>query len=239
MCSTFGSQTQFISLCDPNWQFACFDSIIAHMQINGLGGPSPGGNSVFMVYTNNDQDHGGLYDVTLLGGPRGCVWFTKGFGGASTIYLEKIECTSASILPQINIGDGGTPSNNYGTTIVMMNGFSLGGPSGGSVFQTGPGIDIHGGVVNLQNVHCEEMPVCVEVANTISGLIGWIQNINGGSGSPAPPCTGVIQLDGTNLAGNTVLSQILAGSCTNVVTDAQSGGSNRSTAITTPMIFNP
>ncbi len=94
------------------------------------------------------------------------------------------------------------------------------------------------GFVTVDGVHCESMPVCVEVNNTAAvanGLV-WLNNINGGSGAPAPACTGLIQLDSTNTVQNTIVSMTpQASTCTNTITNAVSGGSNFTSTVIKPI----
>lgn len=114
----------------------------------------------------------------------------------------------------------------------------LGGSSSGGTYQTSSGITIYGGFVQVEGGHAEEMPTGIEVANgaTIASGMTWIKNFNASSNSPAPTCTGVIQLDVNNTPGNTVVEMVPAsGSCTNTINNGQSGGTSYTGNVTKPM----
>jgi len=53
------------------------------------------------------------------------------------------------------------------------------------------------------------------------------------------PAIGTINLQSGNNPGNTIIGQVPAGSCTNVVSNSQPGGTSRGTPITTDITFNP
>jgi hypothetical protein len=241
MCDAFSTSTHFITLCDSNWHFACFNSILRNIQISARISVTAGG-STYMVYSRSTQDFGGLYNVYIYAGGRGGFWFEKGDGGASTFIIDGLSVSAASPLAMVKIGDTVGSGLNVGTTAVTIHNLVLGGPSSGGTYQTGDGLLLFGGFSSVENVHCEEMIICIHVAipsSTGNGDIVRIHNVNAASGAPAPACTGAIFLDATNNPGNTIIGQVPAGSCSNVVANSQSGGSSRGTAITTDLTFNP
>lgn len=235
MCNAFDAATVFIELCDPNWHFACFNASLRHMEV------SVGSGTAYAIHSRATQDFGGLYNTYIFsngGSGRGCVHFEKGDGGASYVGLIRVSCSANSNAPQIKIGNTIASGLNYGTTIVHMEGMVLGGASSGGTYQTTSGIQINGGVTTILGAHCESMPVCIEVNVGVTGNaeVMWLQNINAGSGAPAPTCTGVIQLTGINVPGNTVVSQIPTnGSCTSTIQNGQVGGTNFSGQIAKPI----
>lgn len=225
MCDSFNSTTNFVELCDPNWHFACLDSGLRNIQLFATRAAASAAGFA-MVHSNNTQDFGGLDHVYLYGGLRQCAFFEKGYGGASTVQIHHVSCSTDSASAQIQIG---SVSNNYGTTIINMQDIILGGSSSGGTYQTGSGILILGGFVEVNGVHCESMPVCIEVNNSAAVANGMVSitNINSGSGAPAPACTGQIQLDSTNTVLNTLITMVpQQSSCTNTITNGVSGGNN-------------
>lgn len=239
MCDAFGGATNFIELGDPNWHFACFNMSLTKLSVFSLRSIAAAGGTA-MVHTNCAQDFGGLRDVYFYSGGRSCLIFEKGYGGASQVVLENLSCTPASVNNAGIVIGSTNPALNYGSTNISFRNIVVGGPSSANFHLQG-GIIIYGGFGLAENIHCENVIVCLEMAipATGNGDLWTITNINAGSGAPAPACTGVIQLDGTNQPGNAIISQVPAGSCANVVTNAQTGGINQTTRIRLPKLFDP
>lgn len=233
MCDAFSTSTHFVTLCDTNWHSAALNCIARDIQFSASNAVTASGNT-YMVYSNNTQDFGGLYNVYIYASGRGCIWFEKGFGGASTMTIENFSCSAHAPIAMIRLGDTVASGLNLGTTIVTLRNIVLGGPSSGSSFQLGSGILIQGGFHTIENVHCEEMPICIDVniPSTGNGDQVRIHNVNAGSGAPAPACTAVIVLESGNTPGNTIVGQVPAGSCSNVVANSQPSGTSRTTPIT-------
>lgn len=215
-----------VELGDPNWHFACFNVKPREISVSAPPVGNPGGA---IVHTRCNQDFGGVEHVYIYGGNRTCLWFEHGDGGASTIILDRLSCSTSSNGPQVKIGNTFGSGLAYGTTIIEINDLVLGGPSAGGSFQTGNGLLLQGGgQVSVKGGHAEEMPAGIEIdfpsgtgnADTIS-----IERFNAGSGAPAPTSNAVIQIDATSRAAQFInLKQIPGGSCTNVVSDGRSGG---------------
>jgi hypothetical protein len=244
MCNTFSSSTHFIELCDPTWHFACFGSklktlsVFADRTIGATGGFA-------LVHTNNVQDFGGLDHVYFYAGQRGCIDFEKGYGGASTVQIIYVSCNAASTNTiMMHIGNTVGSGLAYGSTIFEIQDLVLGGPSSCTpTCQTQPGLVLTGGgFFDIQGVHCENTgQFCITVDIPVTGNNDMVRlhNINAGWGTPGIACLGTIFLASTNNAGNTIMGMIPPGSCSNVVNNGQSGGTNRTTAIGMDMIFNP
>jgi hypothetical protein len=240
MCNAFDQSTHFIELCDPNWHFACFNAGLRHIELFASRSVSAG-NLVAMIHTNAAQDFGGLSYVYIYSGARSCSWFEKGFGGASQVIYDHVSCTASGSNVMMRFGNTVASGLNYGSTNLELHDLVLGGPSSGNL-QTAPGILLQGGFYDVTNVHCEGIPVCVQVQipSTGNGDQVSIRNVNASGGGGGTACTGTIQLDPTNVPGNTSIAQVPAGSCANVVTDAQPSGVSRNTAINgIPIVFNP
>lgn len=240
ICDVFNQSVHFIELCDPNWHFACFDSSLRNLSLsNSRVIPSAIGTA--MVHSNATQDFGGLSRVYIYSGERECVNFEKGFGGASSVVLEYVSCNISSSAGNPGLVFGNTVASglNYGTTMIKLDTIVLSGPSSGTLM-AGSGMVLKGGFYDIQNVHCEAIPTCVFLqipSATGNGDIVRMHNINAGGGPVT--CTGVITLDSANRPGNLIVGQVPAGSCINVVTNGQPSGSNRTTAITSDVTFNP
>lgn len=235
-CDAFNSTTNFVDLCDPNWHFTCFNAKTNHIQLSTRQSVSGG---AFMIYSDATQDMGGVYDTYVYSGGQGCVWFRTGYGGASVMTIEDISCNGNSAGPMIQIGDTVASGLNLGSTAVYLKKILLGGPSSGPPFQTGPGVSLLGGHTTLLVAHCEQMPKCVLVnlPTDSNNLTASLQNVN--AGANVVSCTGAVSFAVTNRNNNTVLTQIIPGSCTHVVENGQSGGANYDLEILTPARFNP
>ena len=239
MCDSFNASTHFMEICDPNWHFACFNARLEDIEIFATRTVTAS-NKIAMIHSNAGQDFGGLSHVYIYAGERMCTWFEKGYGGASTMNFEHVSCTAAGSNTMMQFGNTNASGLNLGTTIIEMNNIVLGGPSSGTL-QTAPGIVLLGGQYGITGAHCEDIPVCIEVdmVNIGNQDTVRIHNVNAGSGIGGTACTGVIQLDPTNTPGNAIIGQIPSGSCTNTVTNAQSGGTSRSSQVILDVIFNP
>jgi hypothetical protein len=226
-CSGWNASVPVVVLCDPNWQFTCFGAMTLHFSVYVPRTASPASN-VPVIYSNNTQDFGGVYDTYIYGGLRQCLAYEKGYGGASTFTLDHLSCSTDSNSVQVRIGSS-TSAINVGSTAVRFIAPVLGGSSSGGTYQAASGIIIYGGYVQIESGHAEQMPTGIEVNNSaaIANGMVWIKNFNAGSSAPAPTCTGVIQLDGSNTPGNTVIEMTPAsGSCTNTISNGQSGGTS-------------
>ena len=223
-CTSFSSTVPMMVLCDPNWQYACFGAQLLHYAVYASRSGSASSN-IPVIYSNNDQDFGGLHDTYIYGGLRQCFAYEKGYGGAATFTLDHVYCGTASSSAQIRIGST-TTALNVGTTAVRFIAPALGGPSSGGTYQTASGILIYGGYDEIEGGHAESMAVGIEVNNGGSIAAGqvWIKNFNAGSGGSAPTFVGTIQLDSTNTPGNTVLEMIQTSSSGYTINNAQSSG---------------
>jgi hypothetical protein len=244
MCDSFNSLTHFIEICDPNWHFACFGSRLRYISVFSSRNISAS-NQVYMIHTNNVQDFGGLDHVYIYAGQRGCTWFEKGFGGASTVQVQYVSCNGASTLTHMmRFGNTVASGLAYGTTIFEIKDLVLGGPSSCTpTCQTQPGILLQGGgFFDIAGVHCEnsgEVCITVDIPATGNGDLVRLHNINAGSSPPATACTGVIQLNGTNVPGNTIVGMTVQGSCSNTVTNLQPGATSVTGSIVLDRVFNP
>lgn len=239
MCSAFNVATHFIELCDPTIQTACFTTRLEEINVfsNRLVAAD---NLIFMVHTNATQHDGGLRNVAIYSGGRGCSWFEKGFGGASTVTFEFVECNSSGANTMIKFGNTNASGLNYGTTIFNIRNIIMNGPSSGNL-QTGPGMTIQGGFYDILGVHCEGIVVCITIDIAASAVNDQVRmhNVNAANTS-GTPCTGTIQLNATNNPGNTIIGMVPPSSCTNNVTNLQGGASIAGgTAIFTDIRPNP
>lgn len=239
-CSAWDANTVQMELGDPNAHFACFNTELHHMVLRSSSG------TAYMGHSNCAQDFGGLYQTYFYsngGSGRPCFHYEKGYGGASTFVIRDVSCSANSNSAMFWIGNSVASGLNLGTTMVEMTNIVMGGSSAvGGSHQTGTGILINGGFVNIDRFHFESMVSGVTVAIPATGNadVVTIQNGNGGSGVAAVPCIGVVVLDGTNLSGNAVISQIQAGAtCTHTINNGQSSGVSYDPAVTQPAIFNP
>jgi hypothetical protein len=244
LCNSFSTTTPFIEVCDPNWHFACFGSKLKNISVfaDRTVGVSSG---TYMIHSNNVQDFGGLDHVYIYAGQRGCTDFEHGYGGASTVSIQYVSCNGAST-NTIMMLFGNTVASGlaYGSTIFEITDLVLGGPSSCSpTCQTQPGVVFRGGgFYDVNGVHCENAgQFCITVDIPVTGNNDMVRlhNINAGWGAPGVACLGTIFLAGTNTQGNTIIGMVPPGSCSAVVSNGQSGGTNRTAAIGMDMVFNP
>jgi hypothetical protein len=239
MCNAFDAATHFIELCDPTVQVACFTTRLEEINIfsNRLVAAN---NLVFMIHTNSVQHDGGLRNVDIYSGGRGCTWFEKGYGGAAMVTFEFVECNAAGANTMMKFGNTNASGLNYGTTIFNLRNINMGGPTSGNL-QTGPGMTIQGGFYDIVGVHCEGIVTCITIDIAASAVNDQVRmhNVNAANTS-GTPCTGTIQLNATNNPGNTIIGMVPPSSCTNNVTNLQ-GGANilGGTAIFTDIRPNP
>jgi hypothetical protein len=228
-CATWGGSTNMVELCDPNWHFTCFGAEARDIIFRLPQSAALTTNTTAVLHSNNDQDFGGVNNVYIYSGQRTALAYETGFGGASTFVINHLSVSANSGQPQVRIGSAaGSGLINVGSTNVLLSDLALGGGSTGPPSQTGPGVVIFGGITDTTNVHCEQMPVCIEYQDpTGAGQhIHRADGINAGSGAPSPTCTGVIQLDSTNTPGNLLISRVMIGSCSQTLTNGQSGGTS-------------
>ncbi|OSJ22148.1 hypothetical protein BSZ19_47040 [Bradyrhizobium japonicum] len=227
MCDAINPSLHFIELCDPNWQRTCFNARMEHLSIFSKSTVAAA-SSTFLVHSNVTQDFGGLFDIYMYGGGRGCTWFEKGYGGAGYVKIEDVGCQSNTSTNQMQFGNAGNPSLNYGTTIFEMRNIGIGGPSSGTL-QTGFGMVLEGdGFFDITGMHCEGTPVCINIhlgAVPAVGSMVTIRNLNAGSGAGSP-CLAAISLQAGNSPGNTAVSMVPGGSCTYNVSNGQPGGTS-------------
>ncbi|WP_136623646.1 hypothetical protein [Bradyrhizobium centrolobii] len=240
MCDSFSAASNFVEICDPNWQFACFGAMLRDITIFATRTVTAN-DGVALIHSNNIQDGGAIDHVYAYPGKRMCLWFQKGYGGASTVSIENFFCAinGGANQPAMILGDTVASGMNYGTTGISIKNLGVGGPSS-APFHQGPGIIFRGGFPIIENVHCENMGECVQFdipAATGNGNIARIHNINAGSGTVT--CNGVITLTGNNNAGNVIMGQIVAGSCTHTVNNGQASGVSYDSSIGQDACFNP
>lgn len=238
VCSTFFAATHFIELCNPNWHFACFDARVEAMVLAVDRAQSANAN-IAMVHSNNVQHTGGLVQVYILAGNRTCFFYQKGYGGASYVTAEDIECGYNGSNFGIRIGDSTASGMNVSGTVFDMNKMVVGGASTAPLASQAAFV-IQGGLVQIRNSHSEQIPQGIVIDSqgaSVASTMVKISNYNAGTGSV--PCTGTVQFNATNTIGNTIMEMIPGGSCTNVVTNGMTGGANLTTGIIQQTKFTP
>lgn len=229
VCDTYTAALNTFTICDPVWAFACFTA--QYRNISFSASRTLAGNSnIFMIYSNNVQDFGGLYNVYIYPGQRGCVDFEKGYGGASTVFIEKLSCNQGSV-NNVMVKIGNTPGSglNFGSTIVSLKDLVLAGPSSGQQ-QLQPALQILGGFTSAENVHCEiitEACVQISVPSSANGEQINLKNVNSQGVATSQTCNGVVELVSGNNPGNTIIQSVpVSSTCTNTIANGQAGGSN-------------
>lgn len=238
LCDAYNTTLNGFTLCDPTWQFACLGTQFRNISLHASRNVAVAGGT-FMVYSNNLQDFGGLYNVYFYSGQRGCFHFEKGYGGSSWVGAEQISCNASSPNnPMIRLGNTAASGMNFGSSIVKVRELVLGGPSS-SPFHLQTGIQVYGGFTNIENVHCENINgQCIYVESPAGGnpIQMRFTNINSQGCASGGTCTGVITLAGTNDPGNAIFSMIPASTYAHVIENGQVGGTHYNTSVKGPLI---
>lgn len=236
LCDAYNLNIAAFTICDPVWGFACLGTKYKSISFSASRSVAVAGG-VFMIYSNNLQDFAGLEDVYVYAGQRGCVWFEKGYGGASWVGVQKVSCNAGSPNnPMMRFGNTAASGMNFGSSIISIRDIVLGGASS-APFQLQSGMQIYGGFAKIENVHCELINLqCIYVESPATGnaIIMHFTNINsqGCSGS----CSGIITLASTNDPGNVIFSQIPQSTYTHVIENAQPGGVSFNVTVKLPII---
>ncbi|EJN10467.1 hypothetical protein PMI42_06243 [Bradyrhizobium sp. YR681] len=238
MCGTFFAATHFVELCDPNTHFACFDARIEAMGLIANRTQAANAN-IAMVHSNNTQHSGGATHIQIQAGNRGCFFYQKGYGGASYVTIEDIECGFNGSNYGIRIGDTTASGMNVTGVVFDINKFAVGGPSTAPLAAQAAFL-VNGGLVQIRNGHGEQIPAGIVVdsqGGSLAATMVKISNVNFGSGTVT--CTGQVQLNGTNTSGNIVMEMIPGASCTNIVSNGMAGGVSYNTNIVQQVKFTP
>lgn len=238
ICDTYSTGFDVVQLCDVNTHFACFDTILEDFQIfitSSIQGAS--GRSV--VYTNSAQHESGMRRMVIYPGAcgRGATYET-GYGGATYIIMDSVEVKGGKSDANCPGGGGAQIYINYGTTQVIITNLVISGYGSGSGGPRHFGLLISGGFVDIVGVHPEQItdPVTVNIPGGVTAGMVRARSVTGGVN-----CTGLFTLTGTNTIGNFMISPPMAqNSCTNLVTNNQSGASGHMTgASATDVVFTP
>lgn len=209
----FDINTHCVTLGDPNSRQACFRSGLRYLTLTFPRGIAVS-SGIAMVYSNSTQDGGGLEQVYMYAGQRIGIKFEIGYGGASTVILDKVSISYEGANPAVSF--------NYGSTVVDVRDLVIGAPSSGfnatvdSIVLNGSG-----GMYKFDGGHTELVPNGFNVNLTGSAQV-TIKNWTGGNG-----CTQLVTLATANTPGNLSLEQCAKNGATRLVTNGQPSGSNR------------
>lgn len=193
--------SHLITMCDSQSQLACFGSMIEGLSLNGAGSGNAG-TAVF--FSNNIQQADFLRNVIIVGGNRGCILLTNGYGGAAYIGMVDIEAGANNLNnPCISVS--------YSSAIVKMVGMVIEVP--GSLAQTA--IAVTGGHLNLQSFHTEGYQTGVFLNIAPGAGMGQLMNLTGGGG-----CTSLVVRQGGSAANVHVIGRAYRGGCTNALNNA-------------------
>lgn len=140
-------------------------------------------SGISMVYTDNAQHDGGLYEVKIFGGNARCAFFETGVGGASRYTFEKVETfnhgagggASASTNAQITL--------NYGGLLSPIREVVMGCPGNAYVGPNAIGLEITGGFVAGDMIHPDVgIPTGIRINNaTVNDGMVILRNVIGAS----------------------------------------------------------
>lgn len=226
----FDVSTHCITLGNPNTHMAALRSGLRRLTLTYKRGilVTPG---THMVYSNNTQDGGGLFEVYMYTGQRGGYFYEIGYGGASTMTINTVSIS----LEGPNAGF----RCNVGTTCVIAHGLVIGAPTSG-LNTTTDAIQLlgsTGGMYDFENCHIEQVPngFSVNLTNSVSQVS--IRNCTGGNGM-----TQLITLVSGNALGNCSLERCAKNGSTILLTNGQPSGANRTTDVQPKdgiVFFNP
>lgn len=239
LCDAYNASIHAFTICDALWQFACLGTQYRNLSFHASRNVAVSGGAS-MLYSNNLQDFGGLYNVYVYCGQRLCIHIEKGYGGSSWMGIERISVNSSSPNnPMIKIGNTAASGMNLGSTIVSIRDIVIGGPSS-APYHMQSGMYVYGGFTNIENVHCENINgECIYVESPASGnpIQMRFTNINSQGCASGGTCNGIVTLAGTNDPGNVIFSMIPAGGgYAHVINNGQPGGTSYNANIKGPLI---
>lgn len=140
-------------------------------------------SGVAMVYTDNAQHDGGLYEVKIFGGNAHCARFETGVGGASRFTFEKVETfnhgagggAAASVNSQIKLG--------YGGLLSPIRDIVMGCPGNAYSGPSAVGLEITGGFIAADGIHPDAgIPTGIRI-NSVDVNQGMVilRNVEGAS----------------------------------------------------------
>lgn len=224
----FDPGTHAITLGDPNSHLACLRAGLRNISVVFKRDLAVG-NDIYMVYSNNTQDGGGMDHVYLYCGNRGGIKYEIGYGGASGVEFNNISINFA--------GTNSAFECNVGTTVVDCRNMVIGAPSSG-INNTLNCVSLSGsgGMYKFDGGHMEQCPNGFLVNLSGSSMVS-IKNYTGGNG-----LNQLVSLANTNTIGNLSLEQCAKNGASNLVLNGQSSGSNRAADVTPKdaiVFFNP
>jgi hypothetical protein len=237
-CDSWSHTVNIVELCDPTWNYACFDAGMEHMQIYmTFSQDNNTSTTASVIETVNDQDTVLLDDVKIYPGMcRRGIYLHQGYGGSTYNTIRQLEFAGGG--SAVTEGCAGNPFFliQYGSTQVRLEDISGGGfsPSFGP---RDNGMLITGGFVRISGWHVEQIThqILVNIPGGLANGMVWLDSGIGGSG-----CNEMVQLVSGNTQGNfTIAPPDAVNGCTRLVTNGQSGGSNLTGPVLQSTIFNP
>lgn len=224
----FDPGTHCITLGDPNSHTACFRAGLRNISVFFKRDISVGA-SIYMVYSNNTQDGGGLDHVYLYCGNRGGIKYEIGYGGASGVEFNNVS---------INFAGSNTGFDcNVGTTIVDCRNMVIGAPSSG-INNTVNCVALSGtgGMYKFDGGHMELCPNGF-IVNLTGNAMATVKNYTGGNG-----LNQLVALTSTNTLGNFSMEQCAKNGSTILVSNGQPSGTSRTLDVMPKdgiVFFNP
>jgi hypothetical protein len=169
-CDSDASTQNFITLCDPLTQHACFYAKIKELTLFGANATSTG--TTAMVYSNNQQQADAIERVAIYPIARACVFTETGYGGASNFNISQLLCSMNVTATPFGI------SLNYDAAVQTVENSIF--ESSGSAADA---IEIQTGGMNIyRGIHIEGIANGFHV-NVPSGTTHptWISGITGGN----------------------------------------------------------
>jgi hypothetical protein len=211
MCDAgIGGGSNFVTLCDPNSQIACFGAQIADVGLSATITPT-GNAGTYMLYTNAAQQLRAISNVAIYGGQRGCFRYDTGYGGAALFTSHNLFCTMFSTANSDGI------VLNAGTTLLKFYDTVSEGTYAGNA------VNMIGGQITLDGFHTEAITTGININMTTATHSATVMHATGGNG-----CTNLVQLQATNSIGNFAIYDAVKNGCsTNLVLNGQPAGASR------------
>jgi len=204
IADSLSAASHFITLCDPTNHLACFGTRISDFQIYpGSGG---GNSNVSVIFSNNVQQMNAVERVFIFPGPRVCIYWDVGYGGAASVGVADTECNlnNASTNPGV-IPNYGAAVQTFRDIIIESSGY------------TGNGISLSnsGGVVSIRGYHSEGVTTPI-FFNVVSGAVQLhVEDAVGGTG-----CTSFVVRQGGSFANVIKVGNLMRNGCTNSINNA-------------------
>ncbi|WP_439392318.1 hypothetical protein ACRQ5Q_22235 [Bradyrhizobium sp. PMVTL-01] len=205
IADSLSASSHFMTLCDPTTHLACFGTRVQDMMI--FPGSGAANNNIAAIYSNSVQQQNAVSRVLIFPGPRVCIYWDTGFGGAALVGTYDTDCNPFNTSANAGIIPGYTAAvQSFRDMVVETNGL------------TGNGFLIAstaGGVINIDGLHTEGISTPIFYNVTSAAPLIHIENATGGN-----TCVSFVVRQGGSVANRIKFGSFLANGCTNAYNNA-------------------